>query len=105
MPQHHNPPNFFAGPYIDRRSEVREDPAALAVIRADPATRYVLSVGGLQLLQGSEAADSVRIAFLSPEHPIVRAVDETSVVLLGQFQNAWCLLIDLPADSAVTLPA
>ena len=29
---HRNSPNFFAGPYIDRRSEVREDAAALRAI-------------------------------------------------------------------------
>ena len=27
MPPHNMPPNFFAGPYIDRRSEAREDAA------------------------------------------------------------------------------
>jgi NAD+ diphosphatase len=101
---HRNSPNFFAGPYIDRRSEVREDAAALAAIRADPTTRYVLSVGGQHLLQTTEAASSARIAFLSGAHPIVRGAEETSQVLLGQFQDAWCILIDLPADSPVPLP-
>ncbi len=101
---HRNSPNFFAGPYIDRRSEVREDAAALEAIRADPTTRYVLSVGGQHLLHAAEAASFARIAFLSAEHPIVRGAGETSQVLLGQFQDAWCILIDLPADSPVLLP-
>jgi NAD+ diphosphatase len=104
MPQHHNPPNFFAGPYIDRRSEVREDAAALESIRADPTTRYVLSVGGQHLLHAAEAPNFARIAFLSGEHPIVRGADETAQVLLGQFQDAWCIVIDLPGDSLVELP-
>jgi NAD+ diphosphatase len=102
---HRNSPNFFAGPYIDRRSEVREDAAALEAIRADPSTRYVLSVGGQHLLHTGEATSLARIAFLSGEHPIVRNADESSQVLLGQFQDAWCMLIDLPADSPVPLPA
>lgn len=104
MPQHRISPNFFAGPYIDRRSEAREDAAALRVIRADPATRYVLSVGGQQLLQTAESADSARVAFLSPEHPLIRGAGELDLVLLGQFKNDWCILIDLPADSTVVLP-
>jgi NAD+ diphosphatase len=102
---HRSPPNFFAGPYIDRRSEVREDAAALEGIRAEPTTRYVLSVGGQHLLHAAEPEGAARIAFLSGEHPIVRSADETTLVLLGQFQDAWCILIDLPADTAVALPA
>jgi NAD+ diphosphatase len=107
MPSQRNPPNFFAGPYIDRRSEVREDAAALGLIRADPTTRYVLSVGGQHLLYAAEcgAIDAARIAFLSAEHPIVRDAAETDLVLLGQFQHAWCILIDLPAGAKLTLPA
>jgi NAD+ diphosphatase len=101
---HHNSPNFFAGPYIDRRSEVREDAVALEAIRADPTTRYVLSVGGQQLLHAAEAPNFARIAFLTGDHPIVRGADETSQVLLGQFQDAWCMLIDLPAAAPVLLP-
>ncbi|HTB67468.1 MAG TPA: NAD(+) diphosphatase [Steroidobacteraceae bacterium] len=101
---HRNAPNFFAGPYIDRRSEVREDAAALEAIRADPTTRYVLSVGAQHLLHAAAAPDIARIAFLSGEHPIVRGTDETSQVLLGQFQDAWCILLDLPAGSPVVLP-
>jgi NAD+ diphosphatase len=101
---HHNSPNFFAGAYVDRRSEVREDAAALAAIRADPTTRYVLSVGGQHLLHAAAAPNIARIAFLSGTHPIVRGTDETSQVLLGQFQDAWCILLDLPADSPVVLP-
>jgi NAD+ diphosphatase len=105
MPQPLNLPNFFAGPYLDRRSEVREDEAALRAIRADPRTRYVLSVGGLALLHAEGPASAARVAFLSSDDPIVRGSAETDLVLLGQFQDVWCMLIDLPADAGVTLPA
>jgi NAD+ diphosphatase len=98
-------PNFFAGPYIDRRSEVREDPDALRAIRADDSTRYVVSVGGQQLLRTPEADGLARVAFLAADHPLVRSCADTDLVLLGRFQNAWCMLIDLPADAALTLPA
>jgi NAD+ diphosphatase len=98
------PPNFFAGPYIDRRSEVREDAAALRAIRADPTTRYVLSVAGQQLLRGDSAENLDRIAFLSADAPLVRGAAETDLVLLGQFEGSWCTLIDLPAQTTVALP-
>jgi NAD+ diphosphatase len=104
MPQHRNPPNFFAGPYIDRCSEVREDPSALEAIRADPATRYVLSVGGQQLLHAAAAHSPASVAFLSGDHPIVRSADALDLVLLGRFQDAWCFMLDLAADTPLLLP-
>src|ERR1700722_19477370 len=94
MPQHRNPPNFFAGPYIDRRSEAREDAAALEAIRADPTTRYVLSVGGQQLLHAADAEGLARVAFLASEDPLVRNTPARELVLLGRFEDAWCMLID-----------
>jgi NAD+ diphosphatase len=102
MSPHQPPPNFFSGPYIDRRSEVREDEVAVRAIRADPTTRYVLSVGGQQLLQGDPTA--ARIAFLTLDHPLIRAADDSDLVLLGRFQDAWCILVDLPTQPAVALP-
>jgi NAD+ diphosphatase len=99
-----NPPNFFAGPYIDRRSEVREDAAALRAIHADPTTRYVVSVGGQQLLYTPEADTLARVAFLYADSALVQAAREADLVLLGQFQGAWCLLIDLPEGTPIRLP-
>jgi NAD+ diphosphatase len=104
MSQQRNPPNFFAGPYIDRRSETREDAAAVEAIRAASTTRYVVSVGGQQLLHATEPEGSARVAFLSGEDPIVRSADPLDLVLLGRFQDAWCMLIDFPVASSITLP-
>src|SRR5665213_4384883 len=84
-------PNFFAGPFIDRRSDVREDAAALRAIRADPSTRYVVSIGGQQLLHTADRERAARIAFLSGETSIVRTAEERDLVLLGRFQDTWCL--------------
>jgi len=103
MSPHPAVPNFFAGPYIDRRSEVREDAAALRMIRADPTTRYVLSVGGQHLLLADHAGDTARIAFLNAQHPLVSSAPESDLVLLGRFADAWCVLIDLPEQS-IALP-
>jgi NAD+ diphosphatase len=103
MSPHPSMPNFFAGPYVDRRSEVREDAAALRTIRADPTTRYVLSVGGQHLLLADQAGVTARIAFLNAEHPLVSSAPESDLVLLGRFADAWCVLIDLPEQS-IALP-
>jgi NAD+ diphosphatase len=96
-------PNFFAGPYIDRRSEVREDAAAFAAIRAAPTTRYVLSVGTQQLLLADQGGDPARIAFLAADHPLVSGAADTDLVLLGRFADAWCILVDLP-EQPIALP-
>jgi NAD+ diphosphatase len=95
-------PNFFAGPYIERRSEARDDPQWLGAARADPATRYLLSRGTTQLLQsGSEP----HIAFLSNGAPLLEALDPACLVLLGWFHGTRCVLVDLPTGQAPPLPA
>lgn len=98
----HDRPNFFAGPYVERRVEAREDPAWIAAARADPATRYLVAHGTEQLL--SEGAEP-RIAFLSNSAPLVAAAAPGSLVLLGWFRGARCVLVDLPACERPELPA
>ena len=44
-------PNFFAGPYLERRAEAREDASWEAIARADRDTRYLLARGTTQLLR------------------------------------------------------
>src|SRR5262249_60290093 len=95
-------PNFFAGPYIDRRAEEREDPEWLAVARADPATRYLISQGTSQLLQsGAEP----HIALLGNGSPLLVATEPGGGVLLGWFQGARCILAELPPRGPFDLPA
>lgn len=95
-------PNFFAGPYIERRSEERDDPQWLGAARADPGTRYVFAYGTTQLLQsGAEP----HIAFLTNGAPLLEALDPTSLVLLGWFHGTRCVLADLPAGRTLELPA
>lgn len=84
---------------------MREDATALRAIRAAHSTRYVLSVGAQQLLRSPESANLARIAFLDGADPLVRDCADADLVLLGWFQDAWCMLIDLPADTPITLPA
>jgi len=93
--------NFFAGPYLDRRCEAREDPEWVAAAWADPGTQYLLGCGTAQLLTG----EPPRAALLTRAQPLVRAAPAASLTLLGWFRGARCVLISLPADAAPELPA
>ena len=92
-------PTLFAGPFLDRRAELRDDPAWVAAARADPATRYLLSAGATQLVTGGAAAE---IAFLEGGHPLVAAARDEELTLLGWFRGARCVLVELrdPGASA-----
>ena len=97
-------PNFFAGPYIERRAEEREDPEWLAAARADGATRYLVSRGTAQLLS---AGPEPHIVFLANDAPLLAAAAPESFVLLGWYRGARCVLADLPVERAplTALPA
>ncbi len=90
-PEH---PNFFSGPYLDRRTEAREDPHWLAASLADPETRYLLSQGTCQMLQ---MEPSPRIAFVRGDDPAVRTAAAHQFVLLGWFRERRCVLLELQA--------
>jgi NAD+ diphosphatase len=94
--------NFLAGPYLERRTEAREDAAWEAAARADPATRYLLARGTTQLLRTSSPP---AIAFVSGDAPVVRAATSRELLLLGWFRGARCVLVELAADAAFSPPA
>src|SRR5438045_5372402 len=71
-------PNYFAGPYLERRAEAREDPEWLAAARADPDTIYLIGRGTAQLLH---TGPPPRIAFLGHDAPLVRGADRKSTRL------------------------
>ena len=98
----HDRPNFFAGPYIERRAEERENPEWIAAARADPATLYLIGQGSAQLLR---AGPEPHIAFLANGAPLLASVAPASLTLLGWFRGARCVLVDLPAGEAHELPA
>jgi NAD+ diphosphatase len=99
MDQHR--PNFLSGPYIDRRSEAREDERWIEHARADGDTRYLLSRGSAQLVRASTPG----IAFLDNAAAALRAVPDEQLVLLGWYHGRRVVLIDLPADAQPELPA
>src|ERR1700752_4869178 len=87
-------PNFFAGPYLERRAEGREDPEWVAAAWADSATSYVVARGTAHLMHG----DPPRAALLTRADPLVRAAPAASLTLLGWFRGARCVLISLPPE-------
>jgi len=96
-----DPPNYFAGPYIERRAEERENPEWLAEARADPATRYLISQGTTELLQGGAEP---HVALQRNDSPLLALVEPGSEVLLGWFQGARCVLAELPLAGSFELP-
>lgn len=90
-PDRHRP-NFFAGPYLDRRAELREAADWLAAARADSGTLYIVSRGTTQLLVEQPEP---HIAFVPGDHPLIRAADESQLVLMGWFRGARTVLLDL----------
>ena len=101
-----DPPNFFSGPYIDRRSETRESETWLAQAREDARTLYLLSRGTAQLLAELDADDRApRIALLSGSHPLVASATDADLVLLGWFRGAPCILVEIAADAPIETPA
>jgi NAD+ diphosphatase len=94
-------PNFFAGPYLDRRAEAREDEQWVTAARADPATLYVVGRGTCQLVAG----DPPRAALLGAAEPLAREAPDEALTLLGWFRGTRCVLIDLPPGREPVLPA
>jgi NAD+ diphosphatase len=86
---------LFAGPFIERRAELRDDPEWLAAARADPQTRYVLAAGAAQLVR----VPSADIALLANGDPLVESAAESAFTLLGWFRGARTLLVELSADA------
>ncbi len=91
-------PNFFSGPYIDRRSEAREAPDWLEAALADEQTLFVLGRGTTQLLRKEPRP---AINFVSRSHPAVRAAEPGGFVLLGWFRGARCVLVELDPAALV----
>jgi len=94
-------PNFFSGPYIERRAEVREEAGWLEQALGDPVSLYMVGKGTTQLVR---TQPEPRIEFLPPEHPIVAAARLEELILLGWFRGVRCVLIQLDPDRSVPVP-
>jgi NAD+ diphosphatase len=83
----------FGGSGVDRADALRRDPAALAVLAADPRARVVLSWRGKPLVAGNEALGLVRLA---PDHPVL-ADAPGAPIFLGCEDGAAVFARDLSA--------
>jgi NAD+ diphosphatase len=94
-------PNFYAGPYIDRRAEVREQSDRLAAALSDPGTLYLPVRDTTHLVYRQPHP---HIAFLTADHPLLHNPDPQRLTLLGWYKGAPCVLLDLPATQLFDPP-
>ncbi|MBS0421605.1 MAG: NAD(+) diphosphatase [Proteobacteria bacterium] len=95
-------PNFFAGPYIDRRADVREEAGWPAAALSDPETLYIMARDTAQLVHTSSQP---RIAFLTrDQHPVLHDPDPHSLILLGWYNGARCVLAEISDSQAFEAP-
>ena len=93
--------NFLAGPYLDRRSDERELPEAIARARAQPGSRVLLAQGTALAVTG----DPPRAAFFSANEPSLQQLPDSAFILLGWYEQEPCLLLPLTADFTPDLPS
>ncbi|MGH8138894.1 MAG: NAD(+) diphosphatase [Steroidobacteraceae bacterium] len=85
-------PNFYAGPYVDRRADVREEADWPTAALGDPTTQYIAARDTAHLVY---TQPQPHIAFLAGDYPGLRNLDAQQMVLLGWFQGARCVLVEL----------
>jgi len=94
-------PNFFSGPYIDRRAEEREQAEWARAALADPQTLYLLGSGTRHLIY---TQPQPRIAFLDGRLAPIITADESRLVLLGWFRERRCVLLEVADETSLELP-
>ena len=94
-------PNFFAGPYIDRRAEAREAADWLDAALSDEQTFFILARGTTQLVRKEPR---LTIEFLSGTHSVLRGLDPRRLVLLGWFKGTRCVLVEIDQHTPFEIP-
>lgn len=95
-------PNFFSGPYIDRRAEEREDADWARAALDDPQTLFLLASGTRHLVY---TQPQPCIAFLDRDMATALAADDhRRLVLLGWFRERRCVLVEVAHDPRLELP-
>ena len=89
------PGNYFSGDYLDRRAEERATSQWLAAAHADPRTRFIAMLGTAALMRAGAGDAPTQVAFLGHEDPRVAGADAERQVLLGWFEEARCVLVEL----------
>ena len=91
------PANVFAGPYVDRASGLRKDPAWVAEALGDPAARFV----PVWRTQNLVRRDPEPAALLLPRAALPE-FEPTAVILLGRFRGAPAFAIELDFAAPVS---
>ncbi|MGB6487452.1 MAG: NAD(+) diphosphatase [Steroidobacteraceae bacterium] len=95
-------PNFFSGPYVDRRAEERDHANWARAALEDPQTLYLLAGGTRHLVH---TQPEPRIAFLEGRAgALIAAADESRLVLLGWFRERRCVLVELGEQAPAQIP-
>jgi len=94
--------NVFAGSYLDRQTQLREDEDWFARVLADPATLVVPVWQNRNLLNRGE---QLRAVLLTGAHALLREQGEPRTVLLGRFRGAACVLVELEGEVAPAVAA
>ncbi len=94
----HRARNVFAGPYVDRASGLRKDPAWLEAALRDPATRFVPVWHSRSLV----LQEPVPAAVLVGRESLGRVAAD-DLILLGRFAGAACFAVEIIADSPPAL--
>lgn len=95
-------PNFFAGPYIERRAEEREVADWLEAALADERALFVVGRGTAQLVRKEP---QLTVEFLPNTHPLLRNLDPRRLTLLGWFRGSRCLLAEIDPLTPFEAPA
>jgi NAD+ diphosphatase len=87
------PSNVFAGPYVDRASGLRKDPAWLAAALGAPDSRFVPVWRTQNLIRREPAPAAVLLA-----RAALPAFEAADAILLGRFQGAAAFAVELTAQ-------
>ncbi|MCZ8131231.1 MAG: NAD(+) diphosphatase [Steroidobacteraceae bacterium] len=106
MPRH--PVNPYSGPYVDRASELRKDPAWVAAALADPASFFVPVWRQRNLVRAGDSPGAVfvrhevfaetllAVSGAAADPAAATAVSRT--ILLGRFEGRACFAVELEGD-------
>ncbi len=89
-------PNIFAGPYLDRRSDLREREDWLAQAGRDPGARFVPVWQSRNLVMRGESLGAL---LLAADHIVVQSAAPENVVFLGMYHEQACFLVELEGDA------
>lgn len=93
-------PNFFAGPYLERRAEMREDARWLEAALGDPDTLFLPVLGTAQLVSREPAP---HVAFVDAGHTLVRTAELSRLTLLGWFRGVRCVMCEVEEHEAAVV--